>query len=611
MTTTENHTDKQSMFSRLRLEFFKSFSSVSLCTNNSLSGSFDSILANLFAVYTEADKETQLLREETLPSDFFEADANQILSSYESFIKNNKSSTTSISSKYANGEYANSPFKLYHDVKIVSSIQISKYKVGSKKYSDIDFFYKFATELLLRELHRLHISLQAPVPENEDDDEVLTTDLESHLKDDFEKISRTYTLSNGEVINYSSKTQEPDPAPSISPYANVYNQPQPQPPKQTTQPLFSSLIPKSNLDRKPTIVQYPYTIAKVVPLLKDQSRNTSTLDSLSVPNQKIPSPLDQKPSDLLHDFFHPIWYTLPVPTWLNYHANVIKPANVLPQQAQAISMQSSSSQSNKPKLTVLQQRGTDSEPLSAVPTLVRAPGDSYRTFAPSLDSRDAIISEEFKGKVWLNHIGFEEIEKIKNSYLQSIEPTKPSTVPSTKEEETTKEAVASEKESSAVEEVPIESSNEDSEIGVINIAHIVSWDPEKIEEFKTIKKEKESIVKAKSIQRLISTNILKLNKLRQERYLRSDSRNTSPTTSEEIRIYNTTMKLISLAIQIQKVSPGDFSLEFSKKLPVLVTEFNGVMPGIPPSRLGVGTSGASKSTRLPSIRGPYKKKNRI
>ncbi|KAK6454705.1 uncharacterized protein RJT20DRAFT_130906 [Scheffersomyces xylosifermentans] len=576
--------------------------------------SFEAVLADLFVVYQKADTETGILTSSVIPKKFHEPNGDEILSSYRDFVKSQRRvENTDITTKFNNNEYTQSPYKLYHDIKVAASKLIQDHEIGTKAYQDIDFFYKFSTELLLRELGRIHILLDS----EKTNDDIEPTELESQLKEDFNKVVTTYNLSNGEVVTYLSKTSEPEPS-TASPYATVYNQTQPQPVKQTTQPLFSSLIPKSDVDTTPTVVDEPFSVSKVVPLIKNQSRAISTIDTLSPANTKIPSPLDQQSSEILHDFFHPIWYTLPVPTWLIYKSNNLKPANLLPQQLQIDAPTEAQSalateSTNKSKLTILQQRGTDSESLSAVPTLVRAPGDSFRSFAPRVDSRDAIISDEFKGKVWLNHIGFEQIQYLRAAYLKSIEPVIEASVSPTVA--ITEEDKKDEVKTSTEETKEITKNGEPLEKD-INIAHLVNWDPEKIEHFKAIKQERAEITSPRSLQRLISTNILKLNKLRQERYLRSDIRNTLPASVDEVRTYNKIVKLISLAIQLYKINPGDFSIEFSKKLPVLTSEYNGVMPGVPPSRLGAGgvqqsSNSTNKSGRLPSIRGPYKKKNRF
>ena len=110
------------------------------------------------------------------------------------------------------------------------------------------------------------------------------------------------------------------------------------------------------------------------------------------------------------------------------------------------------------------------------------------------------------------------------------------------------------------------------------------------------------MTKNNDLQKLITNQILKLNRLRQERYLKSNANSTIPVTNVERKLYNKITKLITLAINLYKVEPGNLPLEFSKKVPVLMSEYPGTLPGMPASR--------QKPVRLPTIRGPYKKKNR-
>lgn len=457
----------------------------------------------------------------------------------------------------------------------------------------------------MRELSRINLSL--PVKE------IGISELEQQLSDDFAKISTTYNLTNGEVLTFIQKPQEPEP----SPYANIYaNSIQVQPRKQASQPLFSSLIGKSELDTNPTIVGNEFGLSKVIPYSRGIARNDLTLDHLSPSVNKFPTPSDQNSSEILHDFFHPIWYTIPVPTWLNYNATVLKPPTSLSQDkivaqapTQTSSSSNTSSQLQKPTLSILQQRHNGNDPTSSVATLVQAPGDSFRSFAPVVDLSDSLVTSEFKANIWLNHVGFQEIEDIKSTFLNR------QSVPESEVNGDLKKEVGEDEEDEEVKIIqPVEEVQLDYETRDINIADLVSWDPEKIATFKAIKEDKKSILESpRTLQRLISTNILKLNRLRQERFAGSEVKNIKSPTSEEIGLYNRTSKLITIAIQLYKVGPSDFSIEFSKKLPVLVKEYTGVLPGLAPNKLAAMAAhpATAKTGRLPSIRGPYKKKNRL
>ena len=91
---------------------------------------FKTLLDDIFIVFQKADQETQILTETTLPVDFYELDANNIVSSYVEYMKGNSSpKTTSISEKYDRKQYS-TLYELYHDIKAVASSRIQKYKVG-------------------------------------------------------------------------------------------------------------------------------------------------------------------------------------------------------------------------------------------------------------------------------------------------------------------------------------------------------------------------------------------------------------------------------------------------------------------------------------------------
>ncbi|ODV79639.1 uncharacterized protein CANTADRAFT_25562 [Suhomyces tanzawaensis NRRL Y-17324] len=565
---------------------------------------FENTLSDIFTVYEHADKESSVLTTEVLPSKFLENDPASILTSLKSYIDGNKNYTkTTILKKYNQGEYTGSPYKLYHDVKIVSSSLISQHKVGTKEYKNIDFFYKFSTEILLREVSRIHLSIF--------NEHVESTELESHLKQDYTKISNTYSLTNGEVITYVSKPEEPEP--TSTPYSNIYANPvHVQPPKQNSIPLFSSLLGKSEVDTNPTYVPDPYSISKVVPNRISLSRACLTFDSLSPALPKFLAGSENSQTEILHDFFHPLWYTIPVPTWLDYKADLIKPPTALPIQNVAVSAPTSSAinekgTSIKPTLAVLQQRGSGSDPASTVATLIQGPGDSFRSFAPNVDLKDAIVTEELKGKIWLHHLGFAEIDQFRAKYEKKVDVA--SGVSKSEEEESKLVQKPIDKKEEVKDEDPMEVTDEVTD--EINVKNLVQWDPEQIEVLKFLRREKASITESpKALQRLISTLTLKLNKLRQERFLHADAKSQSLPSSEEITTYRKIEKLVTIAIKLYNVSPGDFPYQFSKKLPVLTTEYTGVLPGISQSKIQPMMP-SNVNRRLPSIRGPYKKKNRF
>lgn len=546
--------------------------------------SFKSLLDDIFVVFQKADHETQILTESVLPPKFHESDSTMIVLSYASFMdENNPTKMTSISEKYGHKDYSTF-YQVYHDIKVAASSKIQKHKVGSTKYLDIDFFYKFATELLLRETSRLNLALFHTENEIKKEEH---SEIEAQLSEDFNKISISYNMTNGEVVTFIHKSEEPSSAPS---FPNSYHSPYPQPPQPTKiikQPLFSSLTEKSGLDPRSTIVPDPFLLSKVIPLNRNSRKNNSTLESLSPSISKIPPPTTQ-PTEILSNFFHPNWYTIHVPTWLTYKSKTLKP-----QVASSL---------------LKNQREDDLR-------LVTRYEDSVMSFAPTIDLKVAVVSTELKGNIWLNHLGFKQIHDIKTKYLENINrdtgmDIDVSQTIETKEENTEEIPTASTEDEGDIEMQELQENKiEPNERKDINVANLVKWDPSKIEELESIKEDRETITKSpRDLQNLISANLLKLNKLRQERYLRSNPNNLLAPSKNEVKLYNKVSRLITLSIDLNKVSSGNLSLSFSKRLPVLMSEYTGTLPGLPPSK-GIGST-TTKSTRLPSIRGPYKKKNR-
>ena len=104
--------------------------------------------------------------------EFFENVPEKIFESYTLFLKSkadaegnikdeNTLPTTTISERFEKNEYGNfenGVYRLYHDVKLVCIILIHFYPQGTRNYQMVDKFYKFATELLLRECYRIGIT---------------------------------------------------------------------------------------------------------------------------------------------------------------------------------------------------------------------------------------------------------------------------------------------------------------------------------------------------------------------------------------------------------------------------------------------------------------------
>lgn len=526
-----------------------------------------------------------------IPTGFFEEDASRVVQAYVA-LKEDADEHTTVTDKFNANEYTTF-YQLFHDIKVAGASMIGSHRVGSSAYANIDFFYKFATELILREAARAKVKL-ATTGEEADEE----TDFERQLAEDFDKISSTYSSENGEVIYIVHKIDDPVHIPQPDYLHNPLggNQEQEKPP-QKNQPLFTSLIGKSSVDPRPTLLPDPYQLLQIVPQNTQAVRELSSLASLSPSGVlKIPGPTVQ-PTEMMNNFFHPNWYTLAIPTWLQYQSTTTKVVGS----------------------TSLGGRFTEnSTPVKQL--------DSYvKSFAPSVDLRASIVGEDFKANIWLEHIGFKEIGEIKRRYLKS-KGELPDEDDGEVDEEEEEEEEDDDDEDDDIEDIidqdEIETKSEeaavssegtaddvnidvDVEVGKIDIDNLIHWDPSKVDLIEGLKQDAPAIKSTATFQSLISKNLLKLNKLRQQRYL---TRSLQPTTVE-IKLYNRTMKLITLFIQLNKVSPSNLSLEFSKRLPVLLNEYVGTLPGSIINTKQVMAH--SKNSRLPSVRGPYKKKGRM
>lgn len=515
---------------------------------------FQALIEDIAVVLSHADKDG-LLEKKSIPQGFHESSPDKIVTAYNDFIESrDKSNFLSVTEKVKNNQYT-TPYQLYHDVKLVSANEIVKYDVGSDTYVDIDFFYKFFTETLLREVGSAGLRLQA----NELDEDTLGI-----FRDDFEKISENYTVENGEVITYMHKYEE-----SVAPtFHGLYGSQQPVQTKTITQPLFSSLVGKSSIDSRNTVIPDPYQLAKVVGSGKASSTNSNSFKSFSKATARIPPP-SLGPAQVLDSFFHPNWYTIEAPKWLTYKERTLKP----PVDSTLV-------------------KNADSDDLRAFEKQCQT-----MSFAPTSDLRNSVLSEDLKTSVWLNHIGLKNIDEIKKAYLkkQGKEKTPATETPAVPEEE----KIVSSEEVVKADNVDYTSSSS-SEIKLENLA---LFNPEAFVLLQELKREQKEITKSPcELQKTISTYLLNLNKLRQRRFAQSD---TAEPTSTEVVVYKKIMRLMTLLINSSEGQ--QVSLALSKKLPVLLHEYRGVLPGPLPAR-GISST---KANRLTGIRGPYKKRSRF
>lgn len=516
---------------------------------------FQTLIEDIAVVLYDADKDG-LLKKELVPSGFHENNPNQIVVAYNEFMESNaKPTLMSVADKAKKNKYT-TPYELYHDIKLVAAHEIVQYDVGTDKYIDVDFFYKFSTEILLREVGSLGLRLQA----NELDEDTLGI-----FRDDFEKISKNYTVANGEVITHMHKYEEP-----IAPtFHGLYGAQQPIQTKTITQPLFSSLVGKSSIDLRNSVVPDPYQLAKVVGSGVASSTNSNSFKSFSKATARIPPP-SLGPAQVLDSFFHPNWYTIEAPKWLKYKEHTLKP----PVDSTLV-------------------KNADSDDLRAFEKQCQT-----MSFAPTYDLRNSVLSEDLKTSVWLNHIGLKQIDQIKEAYLQK--QGKEITPPKEKADVVVEEATAPAEEGGTTD---VTADFTPATTNEINLENLALFNPEAFFLLQELKREQSELTKSpRDLQKNISTLLLQLNKLRQQRFLQNNS--TDPTSAEVV-VYKKIMRLMTLLIK--SAEGQQVSLPLSKKLPVLLNEYRGVLPGPLPTR----SISSTKANRLTGIRGPYKKKGRF
>lgn len=516
----------------------------------------------MFSVYQQADAETSVLEVE-IPSQLHELEASKIVETLGKYLEENTSfKTTTITKKHKSHSYKNI-YDLYHDITVACSSKIVKFKMGSSDYNNVDFFYKFATEILLREAGLYGMTLGSM------EDSSGVSELEELINNDFEKIGYNYTSSNGEVFSYMAEVANPKASGLASSYGYGNTNPQP---ATITQPVFTSSIGKSGLDPRFTLVPEPYNLTKSIPLPRNAGASSSTFESLNTTTIKIPLPTN-KPTTMMDKFLFVNWYIIQAPSWLSYKGKQIRPT-----------IQSSliKSNSNRPF------------------RLIDGDDEFVRSFAPAIDSKGKGVSDELKSNIWLNQIGELKIKEIRKEYLKKLGKY---TEPQVKEETKAKE-VEKEEEETKFKTGPPEDLEPYTSGTEVEMDKVLKWDPIEADQLLMLKENKEDLKSPKKLQKLISSEILKLNKLRQDRFVRSNVANLLPATLEERKIYHRVLKLITIAVEIYNIHPGKLPIEFSSKIPVLMTDYSGTLPALPSAK------NKPTSSRLATVRGPYKKKTR-
>lgn len=500
----------------------------------------------------------ELLQKKVIPAKFHEANPEHIVVAYDRYIERNPDAeTASVASKLEKFDY-HTPYDVFHDLKLACGVEIVKHPVGLTIYKDIDAYFYSVSELLVREVERMGLDV---FQEKEREDE---EDMMDGYREEFERISKSLLQPNQEVITYLHKYEEP----AIPQYNGLHGN-SPPPPKFITQPLFSGFTGRSVLDTRNTEVPDPYLLARVVG--SATTADSAVMKSFNYSATRIPAPNTN--AQVLDSFFHPNWYTVEASKWLTYTQKSLNPPVVskLFSNPESIELRTVEKKSN------------------AV------------SFAPTCDLRNAAMSKGLKLSVWFNDIGYSVLKDLKAKDKSGESEDAPET---TTEQKTSQPVEESKEAALAAERKSTEalSQSKSKEVKLENLARFM---PETMATLKDLKDEAKQINSAADLQKIINSNLLKLQSLRQKRFLQSTS--PSAPTPLEVACYKKIMKLVAILVDLKAAEGLSIDLPISKKLPVLLNDYPGVLPGSVTAK----PSTSSKTGRLASIRASYKKKGRF
>ncbi|KAG7836657.1 hypothetical protein KL942_004575 [Ogataea angusta] len=310
-------------------------------------------------------------------------------------------------------------------------------------------------------------------------------------------------------------------------------------------PLFSSLNKRiSELDdRKPNLDDdVPVEALTVVPSLLGAKTETLSILCQSLINQQA------LPTEILSQSFHPNWYNIPVSQWIKHGINQ----------------------------------------------------DAF-SFAPMYDESRSIISNEWKGLIWLQHYGLKRILQIKKQFERDenqneadVEKFADSTCVTNGAEmlQTSNVQDAIKAESEAIAEARIvvnekehgqtqngieDSSEEDIELDTepIDLEKVIKWNVGNV-----IGEDEQQAVTDNCAQKTITKLLLELNQLRRERFrgIAAGKMKVFKPSKTEILRFNQLKRMITGMIKHKNVQPQSLEIELSPKMPVLQHNYSGSLP---------------------------------
>ncbi|QID86634.1 Chromatin structure-remodeling complex protein rsc58 [Saccharomyces pastorianus] len=477
---------------------------------------FKDLLVNVQSILIAASVKCRVV-DESFPAKFFEKNPDKIYESYCKFIRNRSNSEgsirnedklalTTINKRFEDGEYEpvqGGFYKLYHDIKLVCTMLIHFYPQGTRNYQLVDKFYKFSSELLLRECFRIGIALTQTNKsksrsgkilggnEADDYDDDDATELDKTISNDFIKISMNYSLPISQTFHIKTKDLD----------------------------LFSSIISKSNLDKRPhELPNTNFKINNVIPQT-DIENEAPRLGFVGANTSNIPDPT-LPPTEMMTRFLHPNWYALPTTVWLKY--------------------------------------------------------GNYNSWAPSFNENGTVVDSTTRGLIWLERIGYMDLYETSEKKTTQEEKLDANEDDKNIEQKHDHEVVdgkidGTESVDDNDDNVSTTSKNtegtEDNEQTIIKLQNLYNWTPsnhigdDEVESFQNGTPDK-----------LVSESLLKLKQLRKERIL---NRVSKPTT-EEREVYFKVKRILKEIILAKKVSK--LPINSVRAFPVLQTNYNGSIP---------------------------------
>ncbi|ODV96203.1 hypothetical protein PACTADRAFT_2495 [Pachysolen tannophilus NRRL Y-2460] len=544
---------------------------------------FDKFLDDYFQVLKLLDKD-DILTANVLPIDFpLEETPAKIFNSLFKYIESRENSlekiqTTSIWDLFKNTKNYNengSIYKIYHDLKIVSIILLSRKKIGSPDYIKIDIFYKFSVELLIRESYRLNLNINEFIKNTHPT--TFPSEFETQLSKDFAKITSCYNLDNGEALFIMGNNNTP---------------------------LFSSLLQKSTLDDRELNIAAPFAKSKIIPHLPHPTTPASTLGYVSPHFQKQSQQNQILPNEIMQQLFHPNWFALAATTWIK-NSKKMGGFAFAPQVDSSISIVSSELKG----LTWLQQVGF--RQLKQIREKYRAEAQAAAEAKAKEEEEAAKAKEEAEAAAKAKEEARVEAENAKEEDKAKIEngndKAKTKKVEEEEEAEEAETTIAQVPSSAAASNPIAESTPADSQLldvttdgqedlqadmdvvmdidqkdeaetsldneAKINLKNLLTYNPSISEESNEVLT---SVLKDLStpnqlpLQKLINKYLMNLNYL---------SRLPKRNMKIEKFYYFKILKLIDILITRHNISPNDLKLPISTKLPVVVNNYTGTLPG--------------------------------